>query len=446
MKRPIAGLFAGTLMIIAGSYGLRATLAHSSTQRIRAPSIPADPFAPQRSNRAELERLIRAYEAQVHDHPNETAEVFLAQLYLDRARMTGDVGTYAQAQAAVEAALRRSPTDAAAQTILATLRYTTHDFAGALALASREVAQDPSNVGALALVADARMELGDVGSASAIVDRLARSQPGTSAVDVRRARIAFLKGDTPAAAQLAGQAEREAVSEGAFGVGLAWYRTFRAQVAYDSGDYATSAALDRSALGVAPDYHVALFGLARARAAAGDTTQAIELFRRLVDLVPQPDYVAALGDLYAVTGDRVHADEEYQTVQLIGTLARINAQLFNRQLVIFDADHSVHAADAVRLAAAELRVRKDIYGYDAYAWALYADGRAAEARSAMSHALSLGTRDAKLLYHAGMIAAATGDRATARSLLQQALAISPSFDLLQAGRARTELGRLGAEP
>ena len=57
----------------------------------------------------------------------------------------------------------------------------------------------------------------------------------------------------------------------------------------------------------------------------------------------------------------------------------------------------------------------------------------------MARALAFGTRDAKLLYHAGMIALALGDQAKARSLLVEALDLDPSFDPLAASRARAVL-------
>jgi len=57
-------------------------------------------------------------------------------------------------------------------------------------------------------------------------------------------------------------------------------------------------------------------------------------------------------------------------------------------------------ASALRLPEDELVAHVDIYGYDALAWALLANGRADEARPLMAEA-----RDATLLYHAGMIEA-----------------------------------------
>src|SRR5262245_63350854 len=55
-------------------------------------------------------------------------------------------------------------------------------------------------------------------------------------------------------------------------------------------------------------------------------------------------------------------------------------------------------------------------------------GKIDEARQAVKDALRLGTQDAKLFYHAGMVARAAGDRATAQEYLRRALKLSPFFD------------------
>jgi Tfp pilus assembly protein PilF len=83
-----------------------------------------------------------------------------------------------------------------------------------------------------------------------------------------------------------------------------------------------------------------------------------------------------------------------------------------------------------------------IYAADVLAWALYHNGRAGEARVYMEEALRLGTRDARLYYHAGMIALAQGEQAEAREYLARALAINPYFSPLEAARATVALATL----
>jgi tetratricopeptide (TPR) repeat protein len=156
-----------------------------------------------------------------------------------------------------------------------------------------------------------------------------------------------------------------------------------------------------------------------------------------------PDVLTELGDVFAVAGDAEKAMEQYDTVLFIGELAVANEVVYNRQLALFYANHDRQLPVAVDLAQRELALRRDVYGYDALAWALYKNGRAGEASDAMREALRFGTRDPLLLYHAGMIEDALGNRDAARVLLQQAVEINPAFDVLQAPLARAALERLG---
>jgi Flp pilus assembly protein TadD len=80
---------------------------------------------------------------------------------------------------------------------------------------------------------------------------------------------------------------------------------------------------------------------------------------------------------------------------------------------------------------------------DTLARALYQNGKYAEAQTYSEKALRLGTRDATFHFHAGMIAAALGDKAKAREHLNLALSINPNFSLLYAPEAQAKLKELG---
>jgi len=98
----------------------------------------------------------------------------------------------------------------------------------------------------------------------------------------------------------------------------------------------------------------------------------------------------------------------------------------------------------LKLALAELKTRKDVFGYDAAAWAEYKNGDYKAAQTYIVEAMALGTQDARLYYHAGMIAFALGNKSEARQLLQEALTINPYFSILHAEVARNTLKTLHA--
>lgn len=444
MKGKAAALLAACAVVVASSHAVRTATA-PGTVRPAAAALEGLERAPGRLDAAELARLIGAYEDRLHARPDALEYGFLSRLYLERARLTGDVNSYTQAAAAATAALRIGPGDTETRVRLASIRSSLHDFAGALELAHEILSEDPNESAAVSLAGDAFLELGDYAAATDSYGRLAALAPGAAAVEARLARLAFLRGDTPGAVRLAEAAQRAAAAEGAFGPGLAWYGAFRSQIELDAGRYDVAAKHAEAAVAAAPGYHVGLAALARARAAQGRTADAIRLLESAVAAVPQPDLAALLGDLLLIGADGRGAEDQYRTVEAIGRLVRANRQVYNRPVALFLADHGRHPAEAVRLAEAELRLRRDIYGWDVYAWALHAAARDAEARAASDRALALGTRDARLWYHAGMISAALGDTESARLELTKALEISPAFDPIQATRAREALAALNAE-
>ena len=178
------------------------------------------------------------------------------------------------------------------------------------------------------------------------------------------------------------------------------------------------------------------------RAANGDTVGAIEFYERAVKRLPDISFVAALGDLYKIAGRDEDAKNQYELVEQIGRLSAINGNLYNRSLALFYADHDLKTEEAYNLAAKEYETRRDIYGADALAWTALKAGKIDEARERSKEAMRLGTNDARIFYHAGMIERAAGDKRAARKYLRQALELNPKFQILQAEICRQTLASL----
>lgn len=113
------------------------------------------------------------------------------------------------------------------------------------------------------------------------------------------------------------------------------------------------------------------------------------------------------------------------------------------ELALFEADHGDPSV-ALRLAEQSYETRQTVRTADALAWASHRAGRDRDAIRLSAEALRLGSRDPLLLYHAGMIALATGDEATARRQLTDALAIDPGFSPTSVAEARAALAALGS--
>jgi len=148
------------------------------------------------------------------------------------------------------------------------------------------------------------------------------------------------------------------------------------------------------------------------------------------------------GELYQRRGDEAAAERQYELVRQIDRLASDSGVNTDLELALFLADHG-DAAQAVERARAAYKQRPSIHAADALGWSLLRAGRFAEARPYADQALRLGTRDPRLLFHAGMIARAAGDVAAARAWLQAALALNPQFAVLGASEAAAALRELG---
>ncbi len=460
--RPIVILITA-VVIAAGSFGLRqlglvggafGTASPTTTARAGDPTVHVSsaPIAPPDgafgqpgtagavTDTSALTKAVTVWSANLARDPEDFVSAEnLALVYYTRGRLTGSADDYALAQTAVDQALSAYPDDPGGRTMRALLQYTLHDFAAALTGAQSIYDADPTALQALATVGDSQLELGRYDAASATFAALAKVQPG-AAVTARLARLAALRGDDQQAATLAARATTEAKAEGTEGTSFAFYPYLEGYLAFQAGRLADAVTADRAALTAWPGSHLAHEGLARALAAQGKLDAAVTEYQAAIAIVPQPEYLAGLGDVYALQGKANLAAAQYATVRAI---AGLQARLYNRQLVLFNVNHGQNLAEALTLAENEVAVRQDVYGWDADAWALLANGRAADADTAMHKALALGTHDSLLDYHAGMIAAALGDSAQARTLLQQALDRNPGFDPLQATRARTTLATLG---
>jgi tetratricopeptide (TPR) repeat protein len=159
-----------------------------------------------------------------------------------------------------------------------------------------------------------------------------------------------------------------------------------------------------------------------------------------------PAYAAALGDVYAKDGQPAEAQKQYDLVDYISRLTTFNQNVYNRELAVFYADHGIHLNAALALARKEFDVRHDVYTWDALAWALYRNGRLEDAEEAINSALRLGTKDASIFFHAGLIYDGLHEESKAREFLERVAILNPQFNLLFADVARQSLAKLSSGP
>jgi len=226
---------------------------------------------------------------------------------------------------------------------------------------------------------------------------------------------------------------------------IAWSQFTLGEEYFLAGDRARAKSAYESSLQTYPNYHRGFSGLGKVAAAEGRFSDAIDSYKRAIAVIPLPAYVAALGDVYAKSGSAAEAAKQYALVEYIGRLNAFNQTVYNRELAVFYAEHDIHLHESLELARKEFEVRHDIYTWDALAWALYKNGQPQEAGTAMKEALRLGTNDALLFFHAGMIYESLSMHEKARDFLQRALALNPQFHVLYANTAQAALQKLSKD-
>lgn len=391
--------------------------------------------------RPDAASAIAFWQQRVEQRPQSAVDhTLLGQALARKARTIGDGSTYQQAEAALRRALELNPQYLPATLSLADVLIALHEFEAARELANM-VIDKPRATQAYATIGDAQLALGNYAKAEAAYRTLLERSPDQLALS-RMAILADINGDPEQALALMQNAADTARKAGEYRDSLAWYEYQLGELQFKAGRIAAAKTHYQAAHDLSNGSYLSLAALGKVHAAQGGYPAAIDLYEQAVAIVPQPDILAALGDVYAVSGQDELAQQQYATVAYIGKLATINEQTYNRQLARFYTDHDIELERALELARAEIEIRRDIYGYDSAAWAAYKLGQLAEAQTWIEAAMERGTRDASLFYHAGMIAHAQGRNADAAQLLNKALAINPHFDLLQAQIAEATLEEL----
>ena len=371
---------------------------------------------------------------------NDQAWTDLGYAYVQRARATADPSLYLRAEGAFDKALALRPEDndttLAGQASLAAAR---HDFTAALALTDQALAINGFSATTYAVRADALTELGRYDQARDAVQKMFDLRPG--GIDgYSRASYAFeLRGDDERATQLLQQGRDEA----RLPADKAFASYYLGEIAFHGGDLDRAEAEYGESLREDPTYAFALAGQAKVMAARGETTAAAGLYAGVVERLPLPEFVVSYGELLESTGQTAEAQEQYDTLRLIQKLFAANGQDVDTELALFEADHGTPEA-AVASAKKALAKRPDgIFTQDAYAWALHAAGRSAEALPYAEKAVRLGFRYPSFSYHLGAIALAAGDRVTAKQALTRVATLNPGFSPLHGPRAEALLAQVG---
>ncbi len=387
----------------------------------------------------DTDSTIARFQARLKQQPDDArALTQLGGAYLQKARETGDPSYYGRAEAVLKQALARNSSDIDALGFMGSLALSRHQFREALQWGEKARAISPDRAYTYGVLGDAHVELGEYAQAGDAIQTMVNQRPDLSSYS-RVSYVRELHGDIPGAIEAMQQA---IVSGGPNAENTAWATVQLGLLYFNQGQLEPADSLFRNALTHYPGYVPARVGQARVLAARGQWDDAIAILRQAVDTMPMPEYVILLGDAYTAAGRDAEAAQQYDLVRAIQQLYKANGVEMDLETALFDADHDHDLPNALARARQGYADRPSVHGADVLAWTLLKAGQPAEAQRMMQQALRLGTRDALMVYHAGMIALANGDSAQAETYLARGLEINPHFSILQAPSAQKTLDSL----
>ena len=423
MKRILIATIVVTVLAAGALLGGVVRESHSAAPALPVTHVQADSLRSELGS-GDTVTLVRQLEQASRRRPDDARVSALLGLgYAQRARESGDAAFYTRAEVSLKRALRRDLRNYEATLGLGSIALSRHRFEQALAHGREALALAPTSAAPLGIIGDAQLELGRYPAAFATFDRLARIKPSVSAY----ARVAYsreLIGDTAGAIE----AMTLAVDSAGTGSGEppAWSRTQLGNL-YLPRRPRVAARIYRDALALRPGYAPALLGLGATEEAQGRLRAALTLYRRSLLTVPSADAAVAIGDVLILLKRDAEAERAYARAHELEEAFEANGGRNDLETAMLDLDRDRHLRDALVRARRGHAERPSIEGEHVLAWALYKNGRCAEARRHSVRHLRLGTPDADGIYHRVLIERCLGNEREARRFLARLRSVEPGY-------------------
>lgn len=364
--------------------------------------------------------------------------VQLAAAILKKVRETGDYSLNREAEKSIDKALEIDSDNFEAQFLKIQIYLSEHEFQKALDLAEKLEKDNPESEAVMTAITDAKTELGRYAEAVEVAQKLVDFRPNSNSY-TRVAHLRSLHGDTKGAIEarkLALQSADPLDKEI-----LAWHHSQLGKEYFETGSFSEAERHFDLALRIFPEYHWALAGKGKVRAAQNDLETAAKIYEELNKRTSETDRAIFLGDIYKKLGKEAKAKKVYDEI----IIKQRESDGDMHRLALFWADHDLNLDEALKIAREDREVQADLLASDTLAWCLYKKGDFVEAKKYIKEAMRLKTKNALFYYHAGMIENALGNKAEAIKYLKLALATNPSFDLLQSDVAKKALVQLEGE-
>ena len=140
-----------------------------------------------------------------------------------------------------------------------------------------------------------------------------------------------------------------------------------------------------------------------------------------------PEFAASLGDTLDQLGRHAEAERAWKRADELERLFAANGGRNLLETAEFDLNHDRNLRSALDRARRGRAERPSVEGDHVLAWALYKNGRCAEARAVSLRSFRLGTLDVDGLYHHSLIERCLGNAAAAARYLARVEALDPGY-------------------
>ena len=350
----------------------------------------------------------------------------LGWAFISKARAGFDSGFYSLAEQAAQCIEQRQHNSPAALLLIGHVLHNLHRFTEA-ELVARQLIQQRGLWFEYALLGDVLLEQGRLHAATDAYQVMMNQRPGPQAY-TRAAHLRWLKGDLDGAIEMMTLSLR-AIGGRASEV-TAWTAVRLGVYLLQAGKFGDAQRLLEHARSLQNDYAPALLAQGRLLLAQNKPEDAVKLLHKAVKIHPLPEYLWLL--IEALQGNQ----QPEQARKIEARLMQTGASEDRRTYSLYLASTGQHVATALRLAIQDFETREDIFSHDALAWSLYSANQTTAALHHIKRAVSEGTQDARLFFHAAVITQAAGDASQALYWRQKAKAIQHM--LLPSERAALE--------
>jgi len=364
----------------------------------------------------ELERL-------AHEQPANTVVVKrLAGALYQRGRYRGDPHEIARALDVASVCVRAAPGDASCLLLRAEASQSLHRFAAARADVTRAASLGAEPARVRALEADLDWNDGLYERAIPAIREARRRAPST-ATWLREAQLEHELGDEAAADRAFEAAEDTIVDTSPLVV--AHLDVQRGIQKVDVGELDAACVFFREAVARTPDGVAANEHLAEALRLLGKNDEAARIYERVTALSEDPEFLHALAELRAISGDT-------EAARALGVRARDGYERLLRELpeamYWHASEHYLATGDTSRaheLLQKNVVLRPNATSFVALARAELALGDVPAAKANVARALEMPLVSAALYATASRVYAAEGDEARAEVYRARALRVSP---------------------